>query len=127
MADQLLVFDGHGHITVRHNSNNEANLRHALSTFTSPIELNPEEEDHKQLAAILRSRRIRDSLVIRSSKPETTKSDRDWQSLAFIFRHTAFFTVVVGDCCCNLIVGAGENFPGMPAAMRRYSAITNSG
>lgn len=126
MADNLLVFDGHGHVTLRRNSSNEADLRLALSTFSSPIELNLEEEDHKQLTAILRSRRIRDSIVAESSRSETSSIGQGRKSLAFVFSYATSLAAIACDLCWNLILGASENFQGTPAALRQYSQIINS-
>lgn len=61
VADQIIVFDGAGSAIMRTIANLDPEFRNMLANLKSPHELNPEEEEHKQLAGILRSRRIRET------------------------------------------------------------------
>lgn len=61
ITDQVLIFDGLGNAILRNNTDVDPEFRNMLEGLSSPRERNPEEEDHKQLAGILRSQRIRNS------------------------------------------------------------------
>ncbi|KAJ4144411.1 hypothetical protein LMH87_003295 [Akanthomyces muscarius] len=75
ITDQVLIFDGLGNAMLRNNTEVDPEFRNMLEGLSSPRELNPEEEDHKQLAGILRSRRIRKSFNATVPQPMIRRYD----------------------------------------------------
>ncbi|KAJ6782804.1 hypothetical protein PWT90_09674 [Aphanocladium album] len=73
VADQVLIFDGLGNAMLRNRANVDSEFRGMLDNLNSPHELNPEEEDYKQLAAILRSRQIRETFNKTALQPSRLK------------------------------------------------------
>ncbi|KAJ3498404.1 hypothetical protein NLG97_g1153 [Lecanicillium saksenae] len=85
VADQVLIFDGRGHAMMRNRNNVDSKFRAMLESLHSPHEVNPEEEDHKQLTAILRSRRIRATLDAGVHRP----AHKRYEPISSIFAFNA--------------------------------------
>lgn len=111
MADQFLIFDGCGHIALQDNTNDVSDFRRMLPNLVSPHELNPEEEEHKQLTGILRSHRIRESVVHETTEPPVGRTNQSLQRLIFFAkpfsRWLPLILVLAGVLQC-----AAENIPG---------------
>lgn len=124
VASQLLVFEA-GQISLHSNESvNFARVREALPSLVMPPELNPEEEHHKQLAGILRSRRIRESLANDLLQQESPlRSDIDLFNR--FMSYTGDRKLVISLVCLMLVVCASENVPGTYAHSPRRQLSYN--
>lgn len=112
MADQLLVFSGSGQVTLQKNSSVDfERVKNSLPDLVSPPELNPEEEHHKQLAAILRSRYIRTSLTSESVRPDSsiTTYPRYIEPLPFLSQNTGSWMIMSAAVTLNILLPVAEN------------------
>lgn len=112
MADELLVFDGKGHATLKPNTGSQSGLRENLRSFTMPQELNPEEEDRKQLTGILRSQRIRESLATTSVPLELNKVEAYSRIFQFCSKDAGGWASLIWASVLTLAICTTENLPG---------------
>lgn len=98
-------------MAIQDNTNDISDFRRMLPNLVSSQELNPEEEEHKQLTAILRSHRIRESLVHSTKEAPVSRADQNRQALVFFakpFSHWLPLILVL----VAVLQSAVENIPG---------------